>query len=175
MAPVTPVVGQLSGPTYDGRDTVGEFQAQMHADVADVAAAQAAGMAAEHGRRDHYATDILPTGSAYGDAMALPPVPDNALPPAASYGYPYAGMEPNGGGGLGLQRRPARLRTSPAGAISDVGGGRSAPSSLEGGAPSIPRAYFALVCQIRARTRAHRSWSARISSSRSRTISDALA
>lgn len=106
VAPVTPVVGQLSGPTYDGRDTVGEFQAQMHADVADVAAAQAAGMAAEHGRRDHYATDILPTGSAYGDAMALPPVPDNALPPAASYGYPYAGMEPTAAAGWDYSADP---------------------------------------------------------------------
>jgi hypothetical protein len=97
VAPVTLVAGQLSGPTYDARDTVGEFQAQMHAGAADVSAAMSLGMAAEHGRRDHYAADILPTGSAYGDAMALSssPLDPGAAPgeaePTASYYDPPRG------------------------------------------------------------------------------------
>ena len=36
----------------------------------------------------------LPQGGHIGDAMDLPEVPDNALPPALSDEYPFAGMEP---------------------------------------------------------------------------------
>src|ERR1017187_5132940 len=61
---------------------------------ADAAAAMAAGMAAEGDRRNHYETDIMPMGAAYGDAMDLPVVPTNAVPPAMSDDYPYAGQEP---------------------------------------------------------------------------------
>jgi len=76
VAPVTPVVpGQLSGPTVAARDTTGEYQAQMAAQTADWAAAQAAGHAAEMGRRQGYAGDINPLGSDYGDLMNLPEVP----------------------------------------------------------------------------------------------------
>jgi hypothetical protein len=66
----------------------------MHAGIGDVAAAQAAGMSAEHDRRAHYAQDVLPVGASYGDAVNLPPVPAAAVPPAMSDEYPYAGMEP---------------------------------------------------------------------------------
>jgi hypothetical protein len=90
--PIQP--GQLSGPTYDGRDTRGEYAAPLLALEADVRAAQAAGMSAEHDRRDHYSVDILPPGAAYGDAMDIPPVPDAAVPPAMSDLYPYSGLEP---------------------------------------------------------------------------------
>jgi hypothetical protein len=62
--------------------------------TADAEAAMAAGMSADSDRRGRYGADILPTGSAYGDPMDLPPVPANVLPAADSYGYPYAGMEP---------------------------------------------------------------------------------
>jgi hypothetical protein len=90
--------GQLTGPTYDARDTTGEFQGQRVAGEADCRAAQAAGMDAEDRRRQHYGQDILPVGAAYGDAVDLPPVPDNATPPAMSDLYPWAGLEPTPAG-----------------------------------------------------------------------------
>jgi hypothetical protein len=34
------------------------------------------------------------TGSSYGDPLPIPVVPDNAVPPAQSYGYPFSGTEP---------------------------------------------------------------------------------
>jgi hypothetical protein len=94
VASPTAVASAPDGPTIGGRDTTGEYQSQRVAAAADVAAAQAAGMAAEHDRRTHYAADILPTGAAYGDAMVVPVVPTNAVPPAMSDLYPYAGLEP---------------------------------------------------------------------------------
>jgi hypothetical protein len=60
----------------------------------EAAAAMAAGMAADADRRGRYAASMAPLGASAGDAMTLPPVPDNTLPAAASYGYPFAGMEP---------------------------------------------------------------------------------
>jgi hypothetical protein len=62
--------------------------------TADAAAAMAAGMSADADRRGRYAAAMGPLGGSAGDDMALPPVYDNALPPAASYEYPYAGMLP---------------------------------------------------------------------------------
>jgi hypothetical protein len=94
QAPTAIVMGQLSGPTVDARDTTGEYQSQMAAVEADCRAAQAAGQGAENDRRDHYGQDILPAGAAYGDAMDIPPVPANAVPPAQSDEYPYSGLEP---------------------------------------------------------------------------------
>jgi hypothetical protein len=94
VAPPAPVASVPNGPTIPGRDTTGEYQAQLRAGEGDVRAAQAAGMTAEHGRRDHYGSDVLPAGASYGDLMSLPPVPDNAVPPANSFGYPFPGLEP---------------------------------------------------------------------------------
>ena len=94
VAPSTPVAGLLTGPTVGARDTTGEYQTQMAAVEADCRAAQSAGMSAENGRRDHYAAGILPVGASYGDAVDIPVVPTNALPPAQSDEYPWQGMEP---------------------------------------------------------------------------------
>jgi hypothetical protein len=66
-----------------GVDFTGEAAAAMHA-----------GMAADADRRGRYAASMSPIGASGGDQMAVPVVPDNALPPAQSYGYPYAGTEP---------------------------------------------------------------------------------
>jgi hypothetical protein len=62
--------------------------------TADAAAAMSSGMAADADRRGRYAAGMAPLGASAGDQMDLPPVPDNALPPAMSDLYPYAGMEP---------------------------------------------------------------------------------
>lgn len=72
------------------------YPAQMAGVEADVAAAQAAGMAADSGRRAHYEADMLPQGTAYGDPVALPVVPANAVPAEGSALYPYSGDEPVG-------------------------------------------------------------------------------
>jgi hypothetical protein len=99
VAPPTMIVmGQLSGPTVPGRDTTGEYQSQMAAAEAECHAAQSAGMSAENDRRAGYDRSILPAGATYGDTMTIPPVPDNAVPPAMSDAYPYAGMEPTPAG-----------------------------------------------------------------------------
>jgi hypothetical protein len=98
VASVTPTVGQLPPGTIPGRDTVAEFAAVQAAALAECSAAQAAGTAAENDRRAHYAADVLPLGASYGDALALPPVPDNATPPAMSDLYPWAGLEPTPAG-----------------------------------------------------------------------------
>jgi hypothetical protein len=96
--PTVIVPGQLSGPTVDARDTTGEWQAQREAGEADVAAAQASGMAAETDRRQQYGGQILPLGGSYGTQMDIPPVPDNTVPPSQSDLYPYAGLEPTPAG-----------------------------------------------------------------------------
>lgn len=86
VAPPTPVApGQVPGMVAPARDTTGEYQAQAAAGAADVRAAQAAGMAAENGRRAHYGQDILPPGAAYGDPLALPVVPDDANAPSSDF------------------------------------------------------------------------------------------
>ena len=61
---------------------------------ADARAAMQAGQNARNAMLGHYQLGILPVGSAYGDAMALPPVPANAVPASLSDLYPYSGMEP---------------------------------------------------------------------------------
>jgi hypothetical protein len=84
-----------SGTEQGGvRDLAGERLSQLAASEAECAAAQTFGMSADGGRRQHYVAAMEPVGASATDEMALPPVPDNALPAAASYGYPYAGMEP---------------------------------------------------------------------------------
>jgi hypothetical protein len=99
VAPPTAIVpGQLHGPTYDARDTTGEYQAQMSALEGDCRAAQATGQGARGAMLAHYSQAILPVGAAYGDAMALPPVPANAVPSEGSDLYPYSGMEPTPAG-----------------------------------------------------------------------------
>jgi hypothetical protein len=80
--------------TGAGMDTTGMFGQQRQAGEADVAAAQAAGMAAELDRRAGYHEDMLPQGADYGDQLDLPVVPDNAVPAAMSGLYPYQGDEP---------------------------------------------------------------------------------
>jgi hypothetical protein len=92
VAPPTAVAPAPNGPTIDGRDTVGEYQAQMAAAVAGIAAAQAAGNSAETGRRLGYEAHIRPLGAFYGDQMTLPPVPcanskHTGPPPADGGGY----------------------------------------------------------------------------------------
>ena len=95
VAPPTAIVpGQLHGPTYDARDTTGEYQAQMSALEGDCRAAQATGQGARGAMLAHYSQAILPVGAAYGDAMALPPVPANAVPSENSDLYPWSGTEP---------------------------------------------------------------------------------
>ena len=86
--------GQLDGPTEAGRDMTAEYRATMAAAEAECQAALAPGMAAEDGRRDGYQRQILPAGGSYGDLVDLPPVPDNAVPPAMSDLYPWGGLEP---------------------------------------------------------------------------------
>jgi hypothetical protein len=99
LAPPTAIApGQLTGPTVDAADTVGQQQERLSALEADCRAAQAAGMAAETDRRHHYGQDILPLGAAYGDAMDLPPVPPNVVPAEGSDLYPWSGMEPTPAG-----------------------------------------------------------------------------
>jgi hypothetical protein len=95
VAPVTPVFGQLTPadqtPAFDAAaDQVGRLGGYE----ADIRAAQATGQNARNAMLSHYGADVLPVGASYGDPMALPVVPDNALPPASSGGYPYSGDEP---------------------------------------------------------------------------------
>ena len=74
--------------------TTAMFAEQAAAGTADCMAAMSAGMAADGDRRDRLAASMSPLGASYGDAVPLPEVPDNTLPAAASYGYPYPGQEP---------------------------------------------------------------------------------
>jgi hypothetical protein len=63
------------------------YPAQVAPEEAAIAAAQAAGQAAELGRRQHYAQDILPQGTSYGDAMDLPVVPEQVTSPPGGFLY----------------------------------------------------------------------------------------
>jgi hypothetical protein len=45
------------------RDLTGERLSQLAGYEADCSAAMSAGMSAEHDRRNHYATDVLPQGT----------------------------------------------------------------------------------------------------------------
>lgn len=83
QAPTAIQPGQLTGPTYPGRDTAGEYAATMAAAGAECAAAMGPGMAAEDGRRDHYQRQILPLGNTYGDLVDFPASP---LDPGAGVG-----------------------------------------------------------------------------------------
>ena len=95
VAGVTAVAGQLTpadqGPVFDAQAQQAGIIASGEADAR---AAQAAGMAGDRDRRGRYAGQVLPLGGAYGDQMIIPDVPDNALPPAQSDLYPWAGEEP---------------------------------------------------------------------------------
>ena len=85
-----------SRPAAQGgvRDTVGEFQSKMAGDAAAAQSAMDYAMSTRDGLMAHYGAQVLPLGGQAGDAMTIPPVPDNATPPAMSDLYPYAGMEP---------------------------------------------------------------------------------
>ena len=98
VAPETPVAGQLSGPTYDARDTTAEFQDQRAAVEADCRAAQAAGMGAREAMLAHYQAQALPLGGHIGDDLPLPPVAVNAVPAMSSDLYPWQGEEPTPAG-----------------------------------------------------------------------------
>lgn len=84
-AGVSQTAGQLSGPTVPGR--VNDYAAQVAGAEADIRAAQSAGMAAENSRRQGYAQDVLPVGTAYGDQPALPTVPEDATNPTSGFLY----------------------------------------------------------------------------------------
>jgi len=79
-------------------DAVGDQSSRLNEYESDVRGAMSSGMSAEHGRRDHYGRDILPQGAAYGDLMALPPVPPNVVPSEGSDLYPWSGTEPTPAG-----------------------------------------------------------------------------
>ena len=95
VAGVTPVAGQLTpadqGPVFDAQAQQADIIASG---AADVAAVQASGMDARTAMLGHYEAQAMPLGGAIGDPMSLPPVPDNALPPAQSDEYPWAADEP---------------------------------------------------------------------------------
>jgi hypothetical protein len=63
------------------------YPAQVAPEEAAIAAAQAAGQAAELGRRQHYAQAILSAGCSYGDLMGLPLVPEQVTSPAGGFLY----------------------------------------------------------------------------------------
>jgi hypothetical protein len=86
--------GQLSGPTQAALDTTAMNAEQQRQGEADCAAAMSTGMTADLARRQHYESAMMPIGAGPTDEMALPVVPANAVPPAMSNLYPYAGMEP---------------------------------------------------------------------------------
>ena len=93
VAPPTPIQpGALSGPTYPGLDTTAMFQEQMAAGEADCRAAQATGQDARNQMLSGYQAQALPLGGQIGDDLAIPVVPDQATPPAQSFGYPWAGF-----------------------------------------------------------------------------------
>jgi hypothetical protein len=100
LAGVTARAPGASGPPDAGvlvtgvRDLTGERLAQLAAGEADIASAQASGMAAEGDRRSGYQAQALPLGSHIGDDLVLPAVPTNAVPPAMSDLYPWSGQEP---------------------------------------------------------------------------------
>jgi hypothetical protein len=79
-------------------DATADQSARLSAYESDARAAMQAGMDARTSMLGHYQQAILPVGSAYGDAMSLPPVPPNAVPTEASDAYPYSGMEPTPAG-----------------------------------------------------------------------------
>jgi hypothetical protein len=78
--------------------TTAMLSEQMAAGEADVRAAQASAMSAEDRRRGHYQAQAMPVGGHVGDVLTLPDVPANAVPPAMSDDYPYAGLEPTPAG-----------------------------------------------------------------------------
>jgi hypothetical protein len=73
------------------RDATGERLSQLGAAEADIAAAQAFGQSADHDRRTKYAADINPTGSDYGDALALPGYGTGATVAGSWYDPPRSG------------------------------------------------------------------------------------
>ena len=88
--------GGLSGPTQAGVASV--YADQVAADVAACQTAYSAGMHARDAALSHYAGQSLPSGSSMGDAMVIPPVEVNIIPPANSTLFPYSGDEPTPAG-----------------------------------------------------------------------------
>jgi hypothetical protein len=94
-AVVAPTSRFPSGNEQGGvRDLAAERLSQLAASAAECAAAQSAGMSADSDRRGLYQSAMAPLGASATDEMVLPVVPANAVPPAQSSLYPYAGMEP---------------------------------------------------------------------------------
>ena len=75
-------------------DATAEQAGRLGGYEADARAAMHAGQNARNAMLAHYGQDILPIGAAYGDPMALPPVPANAVPSENSDLYPWSGTEP---------------------------------------------------------------------------------
>jgi hypothetical protein len=103
VAPPTMIQpGALTGPTYDGRDTQGEYAETMAAALAECQSAMSSGMSDENSRRDHYNRDIQPLSADYGDLMDLPRVPEDAsgsaTPPAGGYLFGTGGGDQPGRG-----------------------------------------------------------------------------
>jgi hypothetical protein len=94
-APPTPIASAPSPVNQVGVfDATADQSARLGAYEADARAAMHAGQNARNDMLGHYSQDILPQGAAYGDPMALPVVPANAVPASLSDLYPYSGMEP---------------------------------------------------------------------------------
>jgi hypothetical protein len=105
VAPPTPRFPGASGPAdaesqVSGvRDLTGERLSQLAASEAEFAAAQALAQSVDGGRRGRLEADMAPLGASYGDLMPLPPVPEGATAPAASFLYPEQGDLPTIAGG----------------------------------------------------------------------------
>jgi hypothetical protein len=100
LAGITPIASAPDPSQAQGgvADITGQQQERDSSGAAAAAAAQHAGMAAEDGRRQHYAAQQVPVGGSIGDAMDLPVVPAAAVPPAMSDEYPWGGQEPTPAG-----------------------------------------------------------------------------
>jgi hypothetical protein len=118
VAPGTPTVGALVGPTVPGVDFRTVYADQMRPDEDACAAAMTAGMDARTNMLAHYGhqLDAAVSGTAapvMGDLMVFPPIGEdpsagvgNTLPTAAFYepprGYGGAGGAPGYGGEQGI-------------------------------------------------------------------------
>lgn len=99
VAPPTMTEPGFTGPRDQAslqggvRDLTGERLADLGSIEAACQSAQSSGMGAENDRRHHYAA-----AADYVDAVVIPEVPANAVPPSSSDLYPYSGDEPTPAG-----------------------------------------------------------------------------
>jgi hypothetical protein len=94
---VAPTAIAGNAPVQGGvLDLTGQRLSQAAASEAEWSAAMSSAMGAEHGRRDHYAVDILPQGASYGDPVPVEQYPNPAfeVPASQSADYLFAGDEP---------------------------------------------------------------------------------